>query len=234
MAYIANQLIANAWYLSGVVSRGLETVSNQQLSDGLQRLNGLLAIKTANMGLIPYYKEYDINTVIGQETYAIPGLLSGESLTFNIGPVRYSTLPKTRQQYFGTPRVDNIQSLIFSWHTERTKGGSNLYVYFLPQDVWTMKLWGKFGLDSVTSQEDLSLIYENYYLEYLLYGLAEYLCEFYNVAFSEIQSARLNQYEKVIREISPMDTTMQKMSSFAPNLAFNYANANIGHGWTKP
>src|ERR1700722_4079067 len=104
MAYIAQQLVASAWYLSGIVSRGLETVSYEQLTDGLERLNTILDIATSNMGLIPYFMEYQFTAVIGQEIYFVPELVEIETLTFNIGPVRYSILPASREAYFATGR----------------------------------------------------------------------------------------------------------------------------------
>lgn len=236
MAYTAQELITEAYYLSNIVSRGLETVSAEQLTDGLKRLNGLLSIKTANMGLIPYYREYVFNAVVGQEKYYIPNLIEAETLTFNIGPVRYSVIPTTRQNYFATSRVDNINSLPYQWHIERRNDGADLYLYFRPSDtINPLKLWGKFGLNKIESfRQDLLVEDQPFFVEYLLYGLAEYLCEYYNVTFSDVQRARLRQYEYIIRDISPLDLTQRKLSCFTDGPAFNYGDASVGKGWRPP
>ncbi len=54
MAYTTQQLITASWYLSGIISRGLGTVADEQLNEGLERLNGLLAASTSNTGVIHY------------------------------------------------------------------------------------------------------------------------------------------------------------------------------------
>src|SRR5260221_6275214 len=145
MSYTVTDLITRAFYLSQGVSRELETVGCQQLEDGLTLLNALLSLKSAHSRLIPYYQEFDFTAVIGQEVYFVPNLVQPETLTFNIGPVRYSTMPTSRRPYFGSGRVDNITSLPFNWHFERLLGGSNIYLYFVPDNTYPIKILGKFG-----------------------------------------------------------------------------------------
>src|ERR1700679_2338430 len=110
MAYTALELITNAYYLSGIVSRQLQTVSGQQISDGLYLLNALLAVKTADKRLIPYYTTYSQN------------LIEIETMSFNLNNVRYAMNNVPRRKYFGQPRVNNIDTLPFSWHMERALG----------------------------------------------------------------------------------------------------------------
>src|ERR1700691_3293831 len=177
MAYTAAQLITNSWYLSGIISRDLQTVPGSYMSDGLSLLNAVLAIKTANTRLIPYYQFYDTTAVVGQEVYFIPNLLQAETLTFTLGVIRYQVVPKSRKIYFGSGRVNNIQSLMSMSRFERTLGGSNLYLYFLPNSPYPLQIFGKFGLTEITSlSTDLETVYDDYYIEYLRYALAEYMC----------------------------------------------------------
>jgi hypothetical protein len=231
MAFTSRQLIVQAYYLTGIVSRGQQTSSDQYISDGLNRLNAFLAVKSADVGMIPYYQELIFNAVAGQEVYFIPNLVEIETFTFNIGPVRYSTMETSREMYFATGRVDNIESLPYQWHLERQFDGANLYLYFLPQDTYVLKIWGKFSLASTTLNQDLSLIYDPFYIEYLTYGLAEYICEFYQVVPPRSISQRVAQYDQIVRDISPLDLTMQKITGFATQSGFNYADVNIGRGW---
>lgn len=233
MAYTALKLINNAYYLSGIVARQLQTVSGQQVADGLDLLNDLLSIKTANNRLIPYYQLLTISEVIGQEGYFIPNLIGTSSVTFNIGTVRYAMYPQGRKDYFGQPRVDGIQSLSFSYHVERGLGGATIYVYFLPAAAYPLNIVGKFGLSQVANTGvDLSLTYDRFYIAYLKYALAEYICEDNNIAFQEGSAQKLREYEGMITDISPYDFTMQKISTLQAQGGYTWAQVNLGGGWT--
>lgn len=231
MAFTAQQLITNSWYLSGIVSRGLETILDQQISDGLIWLNYALDEATSNIALVPYFKEYDFTAVVNQEIYFVPNLIEVETVTFNIGVVRYEMSEASREVYFSTSRVDNIAALPYQWHFERLNDGGNIYLYFLPVQAYPMKLWGKFGLTNVTIFQDLSLTYETFYILYLTYKTAEYLCQFYNVMFPIQHAKKLASFEQNLRNVIPVDYSMQKMSMFRSGAAFNYGDVNLGLGW---
>lgn len=231
MSYSAAQLITRAFYLSGKISQDLETLDSSDLNSGLFLLNAVLAIKTANNRLIPYYTFYEFDTIVGQETYFIPNLISVDSLTFNINNVRFATSEQSRRQYFGSPRVDTVQSLPFTWHSERAKGGSNLYFYFIPDSEYPIKLWGKFSLTEIASYDtDLSTTMEPFYIEYLRYALAEYICAEYGITFQPQSQAKLDEYEKIITDISPPDLTQIRRTAFSKNNFMNWAYVNFP-GW---
>jgi hypothetical protein len=231
MAYTVQQLITFSYYLSNLLARGLEEVSAQQITDGLDRFNGMLATATSQIGLIPYFQEYDFPAVINQEVYYVPSLVEVETMTFNINNVRYSMMETSREKYFATPRVDNIDALPYMWHFERLLNGGNIYLYFLPQQAYVMKLWGKFKLNQATLETDLTLVYEDFYIEYLKYKLAKALCDFNGAMFPPQHQVQLESYEKTIRNVIPLDLTMKKISSFSGAQPFNYADANIGRGF---
>lgn len=234
MAYTVATLITRAWYLSGVVSRDLETVSGDQLNDGLCMLNALLSFKTAQNRLIPYYTIYEMTSIAGQEKYYIPNLIQLDCATFFIGDVRYSMYRQERRMYFGTPRVNPIEALPCNWHLERTLGGANFYMYFEPNANLPVELTGKFSLADVTLNQDLELTMDQFYIEYLRYGLAEYMCEEYNIQMQPGPTQKLLQYEKMITDISPLDLQMQKISSLQEQSGLNYGQANLGRGWVSP
>jgi len=231
MAYPATLLITKAWYLSGIVSRELEQVSGDQITEGLDLLNALLAIKTANNRLIPYYQLYTLNAIVGQESYFIPNLISIESITFNIQTVRYSMLQQNRKIYFGAPRIDNIDALPFNWHLERTLGGSTFYLYFFPADTYPIKIFGKFSLSSVTLTTDLSTMLDAFYIEYLRYALAEYMCADYTISMPPQAQKKLDEYEDEIVDISPIDLSTTKISTLQKATGLNWGDVNIGRGW---
>ena|SRR3990167_1864601 len=231
MAYTTAELITNAYYISQVRSRGLDEVSGQELADGLRMLNGLLAIKSAHSRLIPYYTKYEFDAVEGEEKYFIPGLILCETFTFNIGPVRYEMQNVNRRRYQGSARVDGIKSLPYNWNLERTKGGSDLYVYFLPAADYPMIIWGKFGFENVEFNEDLLLTFEEYYIDYLRYRLAKRICVEYGISFTRDAQSELAELESIMTDVSPPDLTLQKMTVFRSQSPLNWGDVNLGHGW---
>lgn len=231
MAYTVTELITRAYYLSQVVSRELETVSGQQLDDALIWLNALLSLKSANSRLIPYYSEYELDLVEAQEEYFIPNLIQPETFTFNIGPVRYSTQPTARRAYFGSGRVDNITSLPFNVHYERVLGGSNLFMYFLPNSNYPAKIWGKFGFDNVTLNQNLLLLYDEYYIDYLRYRLAMRICSEFGIPMQPQAAEELAELEDSMSDVSPPDMTLTKWSSLQGTTGLNWGDINIGRGW---
>jgi hypothetical protein len=155
MGYTVIQLINDAYYASGIVSREFQTVSGSQINDGLGFLNDILADKTIERDMIPYYLEYNFYAIEGQERYFIPNLEELETLVFFINNVRYQMREVDRKVYFGSARANNITSLPFNWHVERCPGGANLYLYFLPNVNYPMQAWGQFRLAQVSINQDL-------------------------------------------------------------------------------
>lgn len=231
MAYTVTELINRAYYLSQVVSRELQTVTGQQLDDALVWLNALLSLKSAYTRVIPYYQQYEFNAVVGQEEYFIPNLVAPETLTFNIGPVRYSTMYQSRRPYFGSGRVDNITSLPFNWHFERVLNGSNIYLYFLPSAEYPVKIWGKFGFDNVTLNQDLLLTFDEYYIDYLRYRLALRICSEFGIPMQPQAMAELEELEEAMTDVSPPDMTLSKVSNLQGSTGINWGDINIGRGW---
>ena len=232
MAYSADTLITRAYYLSQVVARDLQTLSGSQTEDGLYLLNALIDYKNTDLRLIPYFQQSTFNAVVGQELYNIPNLLYIDSLTFNIGPVRYSMVDKTRKEYFASPRVDNIEALPFTYRPERVLGGMNIYLYFLPQDTYLMKIYGKFGLSEVTLDTDLSPIYDQYYIEYLRYALARYICSEYGQTFPDASERQFQEMQKKLLDVSPADLSITKKSFFNNTVGYDWQHINISPGWT--
>ena len=233
MAYTTLKLITNAYYESGIVSRGFETVSGQQSNDGLGFLNDLLQDKTVENGLIPYYEKYNFTAIAGVEKYFIQNLIEIETFTFYIDTVRYQTENRARREYFGSSRADNIQSLPGSWHMERCFDGANLYMYFKPNTTYPLEIWGQFRLNDVTMLQDLSLTLDRFYINYLKFDLAARLCAEYNYSVPPGVAKQLKAYEdNISKKSGPMDMRLIKMSSLQRRGGINYAQVNIGKGWT--
>lgn len=232
MAYPVSQLITNSYYLSQIKSKGLNGVSQSELDEGLMLLNALLSVKTADGTLVPYYQSYDGTLIAGTEKYFIPNLISIESVVFFIQPIRFGLTKVNRKIYFGNPRVENINSIPVFWHSERALGGTNVYFYFLPISNYPFQIWGNFALTNVTLNQDLALSYDLYYIEYLRYALAHYMCNDYGVIFSEQRMTTLKSLEAAVNQVSPPDLVLSVKSAFTKNGGgINWGDAFIGHMW---
>lgn len=231
MAYLASQAITEGYYLSGVVSAAYQTVSGPQLNQGLKLFNFLLSMKSINGRFVPYYKRYEFNTVAGQGIYFIPGLIESDTCTFNIGTTRFPTTNVKRKRYYGSGRADNIQSLPFSLNYNRVLNGTEIHFYFVPNTVYPIKLMAKFSLPAVTYDDDLSLVYDQFYIDYLQYELAQRICAHNAIALKDDAKEILEQYWRELRDMMPLDLSMQKVSTLQRGAAFSYADANIGRGW---
>lgn len=246
MPYTVLKLITNAYYLSGIVSREFETTSGSQYTDGLDALNDLLGDKTVESGLIPYFKRLDLVAQPNVAEYFIPGLIDIATFTFFINSVRYCTLKNSRSEFFGSARAENIQSLMFNWHTEREFNqnpldgpiteGARLFVYFRPDAGYPMQIWGTFGLDEVALNDDLSLVYGRFYIDYLKYALAQRVCDNFNFIVPQGVLDRLDVMENNIeKQSAQMDLKQTTISTLNQGYdGFTYADVNIGHGWRPP
>lgn len=231
---LVSELINRAWIQSGIVPRALSSVSGEQVRDGLFLLNQFLDDVSMTGRFIPYYDYPEVTAVIGQEIYFIPNAVIIETVTFNIGDVRYSMYRDNRGHYFGNPRVDNINALSFDFYVERVNGGSNVYVYFLPQQAYVFKIKGRFSLSNLTTAnmgDDLDDTYDGWYQNYLLYNLARKMCSWYKISVSPETMAEIKRYEDQLADANCMDLTTRKISTAAKSATITYAQVNIGRGW---
>ena len=233
MTYTALELINRSYNLSRIVSRGLQQVNGVQQDTGLFLLNAILDTKGTNTRLIPYFRQYDGTFIAGTADYFIANLYAVETMTFFIGSIRYPMDEAERKQFYGSARAQNVLSLPYQYRVERKQGGANVSVYYVPIDNYAFQIWGKFGLTDVTLYQDLSLTYDRFYLEYLRYALADYICEDAGVSFNPQSAARLKKLEKMLMDVSPPDMKIYKSSTLCGAPIFNYAQANIGRGWTR-
>jgi hypothetical protein len=236
MAYTVAQLIADSYNMSGIVSRGFETVEGEQESDGLIALNDVIGEKTVDTGMIPFFQLYEFFGVEGQEEYFIPGLVAISTLTFFLNNVRYSTQEVGRDLYFGAPRAENIESLVFNWHLENKLNGSALFLYFKPDQTYRFNIWGKFSLINVAYNQDLEASLPRFYITYLKFVLAERLCINYSYPVPPGISSHIATLEEQIDKNSgPLDLTINYISTLDNSVSgVNYAQVNLGKGWTAP
>lgn len=234
MAYSVNKLITNAFYLSKVRSKDFQTVGGDDIAIGLDLLNEVLAETAINTKMIPYYTEYVTAAVIGQEKYFIPYLVEPFSLTFNLTTVRYATCDLSRRQFHSTTRIDGVIALPFNSSFERTLGGCNLYVQFLPADTYPFKIWGKFAMEMLTAGDltsDLLETYDMFYVRYLRHLLSVEICNYYGVALNPEVKAVLDRISANLNDMNPIDLTSRKLDMYDDKNAINWAQANLGRGF---
>lgn len=158
MTYTSTELITDAYYAAGIVSREFETVSGSQISDGLKFLNNILTEKRIDLGMVPYETKYTFTALPGVQVYFIPNLIQIDTLVFYLGDVRYSMAYTKRNQFFGTGRVENIKTLPVQWYFERKTDGGNLHIYFAPDKNYPMEIHGTFGFQPVSLNDDLRAV----------------------------------------------------------------------------
>lgn len=233
MAYLASELITNSFYISNIVSRDFEVPTGSQMANGLSMLNDILADKTINSSLIPYSDKLNMVATPGLDNYFIENLIYIETFTFFIDAVRYQTRNQQRQDFFGSFRQVNINSLPFNWHTERELDGSRLYLYFVPDTNFPMEIWGQFRLASVTQFQDLELTLDRFYINFLKFELAVRLCkEFGYNAPPLVEKQLQDYYQWISNQSNTIDLKTQKLSTLTGGAAINYGMVNLSGGWT--
>ncbi len=232
MAYSALKLINNAFYTSQLVSKDFQTPTPSQIETGLDLLNELLSFTNIDSFLVPYYTRGTFNTVINQESYFIENLIEIDLLTYDLDTVRIPSRQQSRNKYFNSSRVNNLtMPLAINHRTERELNGLRIYIYPLPDSVYKIEYSGKFGLLEVTLNQDLQLTFDNYYITYLRYKLAQNICEFYAITMPEETAKRLMEIEKKLQSPSPADMSINKQNYFQRGGGLNWPQINIFKGF---
>lgn len=224
------QTIAGAFNISGLFSRDFETIPGSDESFGLQVLNDLLGQKLIDDKYLPYYTKHDFNAIIGQQDYFIENLISVDTFVFFINTVRFASRPENRREFFGSSRAENVNSLPYEWHVERTLNGSTLSLYFWPDSAYPCQIWGKFGLAEISELSlDLLTVYDRYYVKFLKYELAEALCAEYNVDFPMAAIKQLDHLRgSIAKKSAKLDLTLNITSTMGTQSSLSYAQVNIG------
>lgn len=235
MPLTALELVNRAFYDSQIVGKNFNTATNDQIKDGLFYLNNLLAQKSADHALNPYYQTDSFTTVVGQEEYFIENLINVETLTFVWQTVRYPSQNYSRVQYFNGFRANTVSTLPLTWHLEREFGGARIFLYPLPNELYEFTLWGQFGLTEVTAATDLWTVYDRFYTDYLEKDLAKTLCMVYGKEVPPGILAAVKRCEAMLsNQVSAPDLTTVKTSTLAVGSSINYAFVNLSGGWTIP
>ncbi len=235
MAFTALNLISISFYISQIFAKGFDNgIPAEDANTGLQALNDVLSEKSVDGSLNPYYSSLEFNSVAGQETYFIENMVEMDTLTFLLDTQRFSIQIVGRDAYNGCMRSENVTSLPWLGYAERLMGGANISLYYLPDRVYPMTVWGKFALTGAANLfTDLSLLYDGFYIAYLKCAVANRLCMYYGADAPASLVKALATYDVTMsNQISPPDLTMKKISTLNNNLAVNWAVVNLANtGW---
>lgn len=232
MSYTTNQLISDAYYASGIVSREFETVSGSHVGTGLIWVNELLAKKVAEPNLIPYEDQREFTAVVGQEEYSIPDLISVDTLTYLKESVRYPMRSVPRNRYQGQGRVETIQTLPNIYFAERELGGCKIFLYWLPNEPYVFTITGVFRLSNIALGQDLELSLDVFYITYLKYALSEKICNEYSMPVPKGTRKELAEYQALIsKQVRPLDVSIYKQSTLQKRPRLGWAWANLGEGY---
>lgn len=226
----ASKLIADAYYLSGIVGREFADVTTTETIDGLQWLNEILSEKSINGSLIPYYTHYEFTTVAGDSIYEVPSLIEITAMTFNLNNVRFSMIRDTVNNFFGNDRVDDVQSLPFHYYAERQTDGMTIYLYFVPVQPFLMKITGNFAFAKIPNV-NTTLTYNDFYFKYLKYELANAISDQYNIPLPDSVKTTLNNLRRSLRDLSGVDLSLETRSCFPGWPQYDQSDARISRGW---
>ena len=233
MSFTAAELLANAYHQAVIVTIDYTPLSADQLNIGLYSLNEVLSRVLIDEAIVPYWKEYDFELITGQESYDVPYLIDVETFVFFLDQVRYPITKCDFRQYWNAPKAITVQTLPIIFSQKRILGGTKVSVTPNPNQNYPATMYGSFGLTNVSLFDDLSAVYDQYYITYLTALTARMLCVHYGVEVPSILRSHLFEYDQLIRKRSqPLDLTNSVISTFNRMSDINYAQVNVGQGYT--
>lgn len=232
----ARTVVEAAFNLVGNVGRGFQTMSGPKGATGLRLLNQAISVLRYEPRLIPYYNgEYPLTQVANQRKYNIPNLVSIETVAYYIDSpgqtVWTPCYPISRTDYFGGPRVDGIDSITFGYHAEPILNGYDIYFYFVPNQNYQVKICGKFVPGNVEMDDDLDLIFNETYIEYLTYQTAIKIGANYNIPLQADVQRLAERLENIIFNFNPPDYEVQIPQMTNGPIVPGLGDAYIGKGF---
>ena len=229
---LVSQLITRAWFYTGIVQRESQTADDTQSEDGLIEFNSLLTKFNINGGVIPYLKHVDLPLITGQQIYEVPNLRRVDVLAYNLGDVRYALRGDNKNNYFGSVRVNNINSLPYQYYTENYVGGTRIYLYFLPIENLVLNITGIYGFPKVIFSTELDTVMDGFFQDYLVFKLAKRLCDFYLAPTPKGVQDELDDYEDNIEGLNPVDLTCNVKNMYSSSSGNNFWTwVNFNRGW---
>lgn len=224
------EVINEAFFKAQIYGQDYETLDPCELKKGLTNLQYVIAEKNSDDSTNPYYQTIEFSIAAGTPSIFIDNLIGVSTITFLLNStLRYPVTMKSRKEFEGSFRAENIQTIPYTGFMERGVGGATIYFYPFPQQAYTFKLVGKFGLEQVTDYyTDMLLAYDLFYVEYLVFLLAARLRTDYGYEELASITKEIQKKEQIMANaIGPPDATCYVKSSVCKAGANPYVAANF-------
>lgn len=246
MAYPIRQLIIEAYYLSGLVSRETETVSGEELEEGRHYLNIILSNNTINGERIIYSQSTKGTLNISSNTIYVPKLFCVQTITLYNGNIRYPLTRLDRDQFYGTSSIHALESIPVYYHEElsilpldltenQPTEGMRINVYPCANTNYEYVIHGKFGFDEIKPEnlsDDALKLWAYYYINYLTLSLAKRLNATTDIAFPVATQELLKSVEQELCSKNTKDYSMKIMNPFGFNESSScFPLVNLGTGY---
>lgn len=218
-----NDLIVNSMYLLGELGVG-EAPDAFMLSTGLEILNEILDGFSADSIYIGYLTTLSFNFIPGQPTYSISDMipsdisadrivdLSFATYTVEVDPnqpITYPLMIVSKANYYNVVRLQKLQArpgLIF---LNKQPEQSFVTVYPAPDRNYRCDIQVKVMINSLSSNEDLTLL-PPYYYGFLKYAVARELRSYYPSGnWNETAEAKYQEYIYNLKSANETDVTIR-------------------------
>ena len=189
--FSVNQLINNSLYLIGELATN-ETPDAYMLATGLELINELINLFSADSIYIPFLSTISFNMVEGQATYTIGNGITNDIIADRIVDLSFAnyTVPSsgqgiiyplniiTKSQYYGIVRLTPLQTRPGFIFLDKQDVRSEVTLYPAPDQPYPCQLRVKKMVDQLTEHELLTELPPFYY-GFMKYALARRFISYY-------------------------------------------------------
>jgi hypothetical protein len=182
-----NDLIVNSLYLTGELGVG-ETPDAFMLTTGLEIVNGLLDMYSADGIYIPFLTTINFNFVAGQGTYSISDLVPADinadrvvDLAFAnylVSTISYPLRIINKATYYNISRQTDVETRPGTIFLDKQPTESFITVYPIPDQPYPCSIQVKSMIDELGPVEDISEL-PPYYYRFLKYAMAREFMAYY-------------------------------------------------------
>jgi hypothetical protein len=218
MATTVNKLIENAYKTANLFAED-RIIDGAKIIEGLNVLNEILDNFAGAPDLIAYDEILSFPITSSQREYTISREAGADVDANRLVHLKYCIVKVSSIQYVVNVTTDyeywrrNISLLIHTRprevYLQNERGLSKIIFIHLPDRNYTCEIKGKFVLDNLTLNTDITNV-PQYYLYYLRFKLAEYLAlEYMSSNWTPKHEQMLQKLEKRILSAADIDTNLR-------------------------
>lgn len=222
MVQTVKQFVTDAYQL---ISANTPTVPLQgnDMSKGIQLLNQLLRAYSGTGLLLTIARQVDFTVGIGQTeiTFADPDypgvadlkvgrLANLADAWLTLDGVTYPLIPLNRDVFLQSYKYDpqlGLPRFIITYNEDNL---TRLRIYPGPSQVYNLSVYGKFETTTLIENDTMSN-FPNYYIPYLQFAVAKYLCAFKGraAAWTDFLEKQYDDFKKDIESVSTVNVVIQ-------------------------